>query len=102
MLMDVAAIDDARLVEVGGVSLTVGGLVTGAVIIAGAWLLSRLVTHFLCRLRDRSQRTAAALYVLEKLAGYGIVIETLDADDASVKAAATEARDALWGFLDGA
>ena len=74
MLMDVAAIDDARLVEVGGVSLTVGGLVTGAVIIAGAWLLSRLVTHFLCRLRDRSQRTASALYVLEKLAGYGIVI----------------------------
>lgn len=75
VLPDVSQIDDARLLNVGGISITLGGLVTGAVIIVGAIILSRLVTSGLRRFRERSQqKSAGAIYLLEKLAGYGILI----------------------------
>lgn len=67
-------IDEGQLFRLGGATVTVGGLVTGLAIFLVAWMASRLASRALCRLRDRSARSAAAIYLLEKLASYGLVI----------------------------
>ena len=74
VLPDVNDIERTRVLEVAGASITLGGLLTGAILILGACVVSWVVTKTLQRIRLRSQRTTAALYVLEKLAGYGIII----------------------------
>lgn len=72
---DLSQLEGARLFNLGGSIVTVGGVVTGAVIIAVAFVLSRIVSRGLCRMRERSaQKSAAALYLLEKLVGYGLII----------------------------
>lgn len=74
-LEQIGELDDARLAIIGGATVTLGGLITGAVIVVLAALISRLASRAIRRFRDRrSSRTAAALYLLEKLAGYGILI----------------------------
>ncbi|ADL00040.1 mechanosensitive ion channel family protein [Brevundimonas subvibrioides] len=74
-LPDLAHFEDTRLFALGGSAVTVGGLVTGGVIIVVALLLSKLVSRALCRMRERSpQKSTAALYLLEKLVGYGLII----------------------------
>ena len=66
---------DTRILGFGNLSLTLGGLVSGLIIFLIALVAARLVSRALRRVRERaSQRTTAALYLLEKLAGYGIVI----------------------------
>ena len=68
-------LNDARLFSIGGSAVTVGGVVTGAVIIVVAFVLSKLISRALCRVRERSpQKTTAALYVLEKLVTYGLIV----------------------------
>ena len=67
-------LDQGQLFRLGGSVVTVGGVLAGVAILLVAWIASRLVSRALCRLRDRSGRSAAALYVLEKLAGYGLVV----------------------------
>lgn len=74
LIPDVDALENARVLSVGGASLTVGGLLTALVIVLVAALLSRLVVRALRRARERGPRHAQALYLLEKLAGYGILI----------------------------
>ncbi len=69
-----ADIDQGQLFRLGGSVVTVSGVVTGLAVFAVAWLASRLVSRTLCRIRDRSNRSAAALYLLEKLSSYGLVI----------------------------
>jgi len=72
---DLAHLEDTRLFNLGGSAVTFGGLVTGAVIIIVALVLARLVSRALCRMRERSpQKSTAALYLLEKLVGYGLII----------------------------
>lgn len=73
-MLSLADIDQGQLFRVGGSTVTVGGVVAGIAVFALAWLASRLVSRALCRLRDRSNRSAAALYLLEKLSSYGLVI----------------------------
>lgn len=64
-----------KLLSFGNISITLGGMITGAVVFLLAMLLARIVSHSLRRVRERaSPRTAGALYLLEKLAGYGLVI----------------------------
>ncbi|MDP2213161.1 mechanosensitive ion channel family protein [Phenylobacterium sp.] len=66
---------DLTLLSFGKINVTLGGVVTGAVVFMGAMLLARLVSHALRGVRERSSpRTAGALYLLEKLASYGLVI----------------------------
>ena len=66
---------DLRLVRLGGSTVTLGGVAVGLILFVAAWLASRYVSRALCRMRERSsQKTAAALYLLEKLASYGLVI----------------------------
>lgn len=67
-------LDTGQLVRIGGATITLAGVATGLVIFLVAWLLSRLVSRALCRLRERSTRSAGSLYVLEKLASYGLIV----------------------------
>ena len=67
-------LDRTAVLEVAGATLTLGGLVTAGVIIAVTIVLQWLVTRALRRARSRAARSTQALYLLEKLAGYGIII----------------------------
>ncbi|WP_420470941.1 mechanosensitive ion channel family protein [Brevundimonas sp. FT23042] len=74
-MSDLAELADFRLLRLGGAVVTLGGIATGLVIFLLAWLLSRVIGRTLCRLRERApQKSTAALYLLEKLVGYGLVI----------------------------
>jgi len=74
-LPDLARLQDAPLFNIGGSAVTVGGVLAGALIIVVAFVLSKLVSRTLCRMRERSpQKSTAALYLLEKLVGYGLII----------------------------
>ena len=74
MISDLSNLDDAALVNLGGTVLTLGGLVTAAIIGALAIVVSWLVTRGIRRLRLKAQRSAQALYLLEKLTGYAILV----------------------------
>lgn len=74
MITGLGELEKATLVDVGGSTLTLGGLLAGAVVVGIAVLASWLVTRGVRRLRLKAQRTAQALYLLEKLAGYAILI----------------------------
>jgi small-conductance mechanosensitive channel len=66
---------DIQLLGFGAISVTLGGLVAGAVIFLIAAVAARLVSRGLRRVRERApQRTTGALYLLEKLVTYGLVI----------------------------
>ena len=67
-------LDNEPLFRLGGAVVTLGGVATGVVIFLVACLLSRLASRGLRRVRERSNRSAGALYLLEKLASYGLVI----------------------------
>lgn len=71
---DVNAIERTRVFEIAGATITLGELISAGTVLAVTLLLSWGVTHGLRRMRSRASRTAAALYLLEKLAGYGILI----------------------------
>ena len=74
MIPQLTALEDTTLIKLGQISLTLGGLVSGAVMIGVALALAWLVTLGIRRLRVRAHRATGALYLLEKLAGYGIVV----------------------------
>jgi small-conductance mechanosensitive channel len=67
-------LDETQIVRVAGASITVGGLVSALVILLIALIASRLVTRALRRVRERSERSRQALYLLERLSGYAIII----------------------------
>lgn len=70
----VETIERTRVFEIAGAAITLGELVSAATVLAISVLLSWAVTRGLKRMRSRASRTAGALYLLEKLAGYGILI----------------------------
>jgi len=70
---DIQAIERTRIFEIAGATITLGELVSAATVLVAAALLSWGVTRGLRRMRSRASRTAGALYLLEKLAGYGIL-----------------------------
>lgn len=74
MIPDISGLDDARIVNIGGSVLTLGGLASGAVILAIAIVISWLLTRGIRRVRLRAQRSAQLLYLLEKLTGYGVIV----------------------------
>lgn len=66
---------DIEVLGFGAISVTLGGMVAGAVIFLIAVAAARLVGRGLQRVRERaSQRTTGVLYLLEKLVTYGLVI----------------------------
>ena len=74
MLPDLTALEETPLIKLGNISLTLGGVITGAVTIGVALVLAWAVTRGIRRLRVRARRATGALYLLEKLAGYGIIV----------------------------
>lgn len=73
-MFDFVSLGADPLFRFGGAAVTLGGVATGLAVFGVAWLLSRLVSRSLCRLRERSGRSAGALYVLEKLVSYGLIV----------------------------
>lgn len=74
MVNELTQLQDAAVLRLGGISLTLGGLVTAAVLIALAGALSWAATRGIRRLRKKATRSTQALYLLEKMTGYGILI----------------------------
>ena len=66
-------LDAIELVQLGKSSVTVGGLLTALLIVAAAILAARLIGGGLRRLRNRSGEAAPQVYIVEKLATYGLV-----------------------------
>lgn len=73
-MFDFIALGEDPLFRFGGAAVTLSGVATGVVVFIVAWALSRLASRALCRLRERSSRAAGLLYVLEKLASYGLIV----------------------------
>ena len=67
-------IEDASLFRLAGVSITAGGLVSAAVILAVTVTIAWVATRAIRRVRDRSTRNAGTLYLLEKLTSYGVTV----------------------------
>lgn len=74
VMADLGHLDETRIVNLGGTALTLGGLVSGAIILGLALVISWLLTRGIRRVRLKAQRSAQALYLLEKLAGYAIIV----------------------------
>jgi len=72
--LSLQAIEQSQVIRVAGASLTVGGLVSAAVILGVAFAASWLVTRALRRVRERADRSRQAVYLLERLAGYAIIV----------------------------
>ncbi|UAL09755.1 mechanosensitive ion channel family protein [Caulobacter segnis] len=67
-------LDSFELLKLGKASVTVGGLAAGVLIVVAAIIAARLTSAGLRRLRERAAGSAASLYVVEKVATYGLVI----------------------------
>lgn len=66
--------DQSKFLGFSGFHLTLGGLISGAVILLLTFAVSWLVTRALRRVRERAERSRQAVYLLERLAGYGIIV----------------------------
>jgi len=62
------------IADLGGRPITLGGLVAALVILVVAWLVARLIAGGLCRVRTRLGEGGGALYIVEKLGSYGVII----------------------------
>lgn len=62
------------LFAIGRTPVTLGGVVTGLVIIVAGFLAARIARMTIERLRGRTRHGQAALYIVEKLITYGMVI----------------------------
>lgn len=67
-------LDTFVLVKLGRTAITLGGLVSGLVIFFAALVIARLAQGGLRRLRDRFEHNASSIYIIEKVAGYGLII----------------------------
>ena len=72
--LDLAAIEQSQVVRIAGANLTIGGLTSAGVILLVAFAAHWLVTRSLRRLRERADRSRQAVYLLERLAGYAIIV----------------------------
>ncbi|MCV0415067.1 MAG: mechanosensitive ion channel [Brevundimonas sp.] len=71
---DLSRFEHSSLTRFAGANITVGGLISAAVILAAAFVLSWIVTRALRRVRERSDRSRQVVYLLERLASYGIIV----------------------------
>ena len=72
--MDLNEITSYPLLRLGGASLTLGGVLGALLIVVGAMLAARIVARLLRRVRGRARHAGAALYIVEKLLSYGLVL----------------------------
>ena len=67
-------LDGVKLLTLGKSTVTLGGLVTGVVIVLVAVIASRLVGQLFRRVRERAAEAAPSIYVVEKLLTYGLLV----------------------------
>jgi small-conductance mechanosensitive channel len=67
-------LDSFELLKLGKASVTVGGLAAGLLIVVAAIVAARLTSAGLRKLRERAAGNAASLYIVEKVATYGLVM----------------------------
>ena len=72
--MDLNEITSVQLLRLGGGAITLGGLLGAVLTVAVAMLIARVVARLLRRLRGRAKHAGTALYIVEKLLTYGIVL----------------------------
>ncbi|WP_293676370.1 mechanosensitive ion channel domain-containing protein [uncultured Phenylobacterium sp.] len=72
--MDFADLDSLVLFAIGRTPVTVGGVAAGLLIILGGSLAGKLAGLAIGRLRRRARYGATALYIVQKLVTYGLVI----------------------------
>jgi len=72
--LDLAALEQSQVARIAGMNLTIGGLISAGVILLAAFAAHWLVTRSLRRLRERADRSRQAVYLLERLAGYAIIV----------------------------
>jgi small-conductance mechanosensitive channel len=67
-------LDSFELLKLGKASVTVGGLAAGLLIVVAALFAARLTSAGLRKLREKAAGDAASLYIVEKVATYGLVV----------------------------
>ena len=67
-------LDSFELLKLGKASVTVGGLAAGILIVVVAIVAARLTSAGLRKLREKAAGNAASLYIVEKVASYGLVV----------------------------
>lgn len=67
-------LDSFELLKLGKASVTVGGLAAGVLIVVAAIVAARLTSAGLRKLREKAAGNAASLYIVEKVATYGLVV----------------------------
>lgn len=72
--MDLTDLDGLVLFAIGRTPVTVGGVAAGLLIILGGLLAAKLAGLAIARLRGRARYGTAALYIVQKLVTYGLVI----------------------------
>lgn len=72
--MDFADLDGLVLFAIGRTPVTVGGVAAGLLIILGGSLAGKLAGLAIGRLRARARYGATALYIVQKVVTYGVVI----------------------------
>lgn len=66
--------DRGELVRIGADVITVGGVAMGVALFVAACVASTLLGQVFKRVRERRARSAASIYVLEKVVTYGLVV----------------------------
>lgn len=74
MQTDFENIEQLVLFTIGRTPVTLGGVIAGLLVILMAFVVARVATLGLRRLRGRARFGGAALYIVEKLVTYGVVI----------------------------
>ncbi len=67
-------LEELVLFSVGKTPVTAGGLIAALLTVVAALVVARLIGMALSRLRGRVSRGGAALYIVEKLSTYGLVV----------------------------
>jgi small-conductance mechanosensitive channel len=71
---ELSRLDGFDLVHLGKSTITLGGLVTGGLIIIAAFVVAHLLASAIRRLRTKAGEAAPQVYLVEKLTTYGVII----------------------------
>lgn len=73
-LNQIEHLEELVLFNIGKTPVTAGGLVAALVTVIVALVAARLISMALQRVRARAKRGGAALYIVEKLSTYGLIV----------------------------
>lgn len=74
MQSDFERVEELVLFTIGRTPVTLGGIIAGALVVVMAFVVAGVVAFALRRLRNRVRYGGSALYIVEKLVTYGVVI----------------------------